>query len=365
MSRGAGRFKVDRWFDGVRINRASGATTAAEHGKRNDFLTWLHDTGRLEILRAIAANQLSIAQAYAAHCAGKLTFAAADVVLDHGFRQAVQAWLPGSAKAETTRDHYGRMMRALERTGAIGASCTIRGLELVDWQALRNRWPTGPVMWNRMCGALSRFLTMQLGDKYHPHRRAVMAKLQRADEGEGRVPDLTPARFWQILGHVPAPLRPIYVLMVGTGVEPGVLQTAALAPERQALVVEGAKKGRQGTTVIPLSPELWEYARLAVPCSFTPGYLYRRWKAACEKAGADELRLYDLRHAFGQWLVNAGVPQSVVQVGMRHKTAAMTARYVKQRDRGTNADVMAKVLFGESPAGNPAPTPVLKVVQGA
>jgi len=29
-------------------------------------------------------------------------------------------------------------------------------------------------------------------------------------------------------------------------------------------------------------------------------------------AGAPELRLYDLRHAFGQWLVNAGVPQSVV-----------------------------------------------------
>src|SRR5690348_6280050 len=74
----AGRLKVDRWFDGVRINRASGATTAREHGKRNDFLTWLHDTGRLEILHAIAANRLSIAHAYAAHCAGKLTFAVND-----------------------------------------------------------------------------------------------------------------------------------------------------------------------------------------------------------------------------------------------------------------------------------------------
>jgi len=49
-------------------------------------------------------------------------------------------------------------------------------------------------------------------------------------------------------------------------------------------------------------------------------------------AGAPELRLYDLPHAFGQWLVDAGVPQSVVQVGMHHRTAAMTARCVKQRD---------------------------------
>jgi len=176
-----------------------------------------------------------------------------------------------------------------------------------------------------------------------------MAKIPRADEGEGRVPDLTPDRFWKILAHVPEPMRPIYVLMFGTGVERGVMPSASLAPERQALVIEGHKKGCEGVTVIPLSPELWAYALLAVPCSFTPGYLYGRWKAAAVKVGADELRLYDLRHAFGQWLTNAGVPQSVVQVGMRHKTAATTARYVKQRDRGTNATVMPASCSGRVP----------------
>jgi integrase len=354
-------YKVDRWFNGIRINRASGATTAAEHRKRNTFLTWLHDTGRLEILHAIAANRLSIAQAYAAHCAGKLTFAVNDVVLDRGFWEAVKAWLPDAAKAPGTRDHYARMMRALERTGVLGDNLTVRGLALVDWQALYNRWPTGPVMWNRMRGALSRFLTMAMGDKFDTFRRIVMAKLPRADEGEGHVPDLTPARFWEVLAHVPEPMRPIYVIMVGTGIEPGVMPTATLAPERQAVVIQGRKKGREGLTAIPLSPQLWDYARSALPCSFTPGYLYRVWKNAAVKAGARELRLYDLRHAFGQWLVNAGVPESVVQVGMRHRTAAMTARYVKQRDRGVNTSVMSGVLFGESPD----PSPALKLAKGA
>ncbi len=357
-------FKVDRVFDGVRINRSSGATTPAEHRARNDFLTWLHDTGRLEILNAIAANRLGIGQAYAAHCAGKLTFAVNDVVLDRRFWEAVNEWLPGSAKAPGTRDHYKRMMAALKRTNELAENITVRGLTLVDWQAVYNRWPTGPVMWNRMRGALSRFLSMALGDKYDPTRRSVMAKLPHADEGEGRVPDLTPARFWEVLGHVPEPLRPIYVLMVGTGLEPGVMPTARLAPERKAVVVQGHKKGREGLTAIPLSPELWTYARQAVPCTFTPGYLYRRWKAAAVKAGAPELRLYDLRHAFGQWLVNAGVPQSVVQVGMRHKTAAMTARYVKQRDRGVNTAAMTAVLFG-SPAESPAGAPTLSLAKGA
>jgi hypothetical protein len=79
------------------------------------------------------------------------------------------------------------------------------------------------------------------------------------------------------------------------------------------------------------------------------------------------LRLYDLRHASGQWLVNAGVPQSVVQVGMRHRTAAMTARHVKQRDRGVNATPMAGIPFGapESPVETPAQARPLQLVQGA
>ena len=71
------------------------------------------------------------------------------------------------------------------------------------------------------------------------------------------------------------------------------------------------------------------------------------WKNAAVKGGAAELRLYDLRHAFGQWLANDGVPESVVQVGMRHKMAGMTARYVKQRDRGVNTAAITRVLFGE------------------
>jgi len=109
-----------------------------------------------------------------------------EIVLDRKLWETVEAWLPGSAKAATTRDYYKRCFAMLRRNADFSDTMQIRALATVDWQALYDRWPTGAVTWNRVRGALSRFLTMTMGDKYDPFRRGVMAKLPRADEGEGR-----------------------------------------------------------------------------------------------------------------------------------------------------------------------------------
>src|SRR2546425_11623992 len=146
--------------------------------------------------------------------------------------------------------------------------------------------------------------------------------------------------------------------MVATGVGPGEIvrcEATDLLPHTRSLRVYSTKDGRKGAQTIPLSAELWEWARRAIPCPVKQDQLYRLWKKACKAAGAGELRLYDLRHAYGQWLVDAGVPEARVQVGMRHNTAGMTRRYTKQRDRGSNAQGITPGLFGEpeSPATSP------------
>ena len=46
--------------------------------------------------------------------------------------------------AEYTRTRYAKAFKALRRYGDLSASLQVRGLELVDWAALRNAWPTGP-----------------------------------------------------------------------------------------------------------------------------------------------------------------------------------------------------------------------------
>jgi integrase len=66
------------------------------------------------------------------------------------------------------------------------------------------------------------------------------------------------------------------------------------------------------------------------------------------KDGPNRITLYALRHCYGQWLSDSGMPEARIQVGMRHKTADMARRYTKQRDRGQNAQMMDTVLFGDA-----------------
>lgn len=87
---------------------------------------------------------------------------------------------------------------------------------------------------------------------------------------------------------------------------------------------------------VSVRPSLWPYVEPAIPAPIGYKALRRLWKAACETAKVD-VRMHDLRHAFGQWAVNDGVPEARVQTALRHRTAAMTRRYTKAIEKGEAA----------------------------
>jgi len=185
-----------------------------------------------------------------------------------------------------------------------------------------------------------------LRDKYNPFRRGVVARFPKAEEPE-RVPDLPVGLFWTILNHIPLALRPCYVTMVAAGLGPKEFvscEAADLLPDSFGLLVTGHKNGRKGRTPVYFSEALWPWVTAAVPCSVPKDLLADHWKRACRKAGRGDLRLYDLRHCFGQWLTNAGVPDALIQTGMRHRTAGMTRRYTKQVHKGQTAAAMGTLL---------------------
>lgn len=69
------------------------------------------------------------------------------------------------------------------------------------------------------------------------------------------------------------------------------------------------------------------------------GRVFRRIRA---NAKVPNVRLHDLRHSFGTWMTDEGVPTRVVQKQMRHADARSTERYTRNVDIG--ARKAAKVL---------------------
>lgn len=354
-------FRVDRRFPGVgRINLVSGARTRSEFTKRDAMLTELYDTGRLELLRAIKAHHLTINAVYSAHHAGRLGFLASDVALQGPLWEALDAWLPRSARAEATVARYRTAVRLLRRTKALGDGARVADLAMVDWVTLRNNWPTGPTGWNHVRRAVSRFLTMALRDKFHPFRREVMGAYPVAPEPPAKVPDLSPEVFWRIVARVPEPLRPSYVTLALTGMRPGEYVRCSatdLLPHTCAIRVPGTKTAGSAD-LVRVTEGAWPWIKAAIPCPVSYGILLDRWKKACAVEGKHDLTLHSLRHFYAQLLSEAGQPEARIQHGLRHRSPAMTRRYTMQRDKGENARVIEATLL-EGPAIRPAP--VLKV----
>lgn len=343
-----GTYRLDRRFPGVgRIAVASGAHTAAEFAKRNALLTRLYDQGRLDLLRAIQAGTLTVTVVYAADRARQLDSLIGErAALGRPFWSAVHGWL--ATRPGPTGRRYAVSFAAVERARVLAPTAAVEALARVDWPALRAAWAPSPASWNHLRRALSAFLTTHLGDKLHPFRQQVLRAFGKLEREVARVPDLSPDLFWRIVRAAPPHVQPAFVSLVATGLRVGEylrLAETDLYPHTCAVRVPGTKTAASAATV-RVNQQLWPWVAAAVPSPLAYKWLRTHWKRACRAVGVPDLRLHDLRHAHGQWSVNAGVPEAAVQASLRHSSGAMTRRYTLQKDRGTVADALAGVLLG-------------------
>ena len=350
-----GSFRVDRTFAPPvgRLAIASGAWTLAGLRNVEACLERLSERGRLDVLLAIKRHRVGIAQVLDADRAGTLDALLASLTPSPEaapFWPAVQSWLGPMAKRNPTVKRYGVSMLKLERFGVLAADATVSELGTLDWKALGQRW-TGPGCsgsdWNQMRRAVSRFLTVQLGDVYHPLRRAVVKAIPKRREVE-RVPDLDVPTFWQVVAAAPEHVRPALVALVALGLRTGEylrLRETDLHPITKTVSIPGTKTAGSAA-VLRVDPSLWPWIVAAVPAPVAYCWLRLHWKRALASVGADPtLRLHDLRHLTAQLLVNAGQSEASVQSTMRHETASMTRRYARQKDRGENAAALARELL--------------------
>jgi integrase len=165
---------------------------------------------------------------------------------------------------------------------------------------------------------VSAFLSAFLGAKSHPFRLAVVNRIPITTE-VSRVPDVTPAVFWNVVKHVPKPYQSCFIALAATGMRLGEYLACtrfSLKPATFSVSVPGTKTSGSSEDVV-VHPKLWPHVTAAIPAPIQAKALRRYWKAACAKTGVD-VRIHDLRHCYGQWAVDQDVPEAKVQSALRH-----------------------------------------------
>lgn len=342
---------VDLTFPGIgRVALVSGAHTQAEHRKRVALLQHLY--ARVEywdLLRAIKDRRFTIAEVYEAFHRGRLDRLSGDVALHEDLAQAMARWLPTSAPASATRTRYAVSWHELERSAVLPAGATVRALGDVSWSALKARWSGGAYDWLHLRGMVSRFLSVTLGDVWHPFRRQLLKTFPGAQPAP-RVPDLTPETFWRVVELLPEHVRAVPVALVLTGMRIGELcacTAADLLPLTHQVRIPGRTmraEFKSRADVLPVDPRAWSWVTRAIPVGLSHWTIRDHWRQACAATDVRGVTLHDLRHCHAQWLINAGRPESAVQQSLRHRTAGMTRRYVTQVERGHNAVAIADLL---------------------
>jgi integrase len=289
---------------------------------------------------------------------------AADVALSRPFwnvgdvKGALALTLPRMGKSPSTRERYEVAFGQLRTHAAdfLPGNAIVKDLRTVEWvEVWASMHALSPASRNRVRSALSAFLTVFLGDKYHPFRRDVV-KAMGSMEDEATAPrEVTLDEFWTVFEALDDAVKPSALLLAGTGMRIGeYLQCGETSIRR--LPVIWIPNGKTGGAETSIADSLVPFARQAIPCRIAPApkvwrgvqydarykRLYKAFARASEATGIPCSPHY-LRHLYAQ-LGTDSLPDVLVQQGLRHKTPAMTRMYSKRRITQQVANVVGKAL---------------------
>lgn len=312
---------------------------------RERLVDQLVGDSQVEVLRALAAGTLAIevVEAHVREHGASGAGLAAQIRLGVNLWTALEETLPVMGASDKTRARYEVSRDQLKKR--LPAGVLVRDLLTTDWAAMKAAWTTSASDWMHVRRMLSRFLSLYLGSKTHPVRGEILARIPRAAEVE-RTTELTPAQFHALVAAMREDLKaPLWTLVL-TGMRMGEYlrcEAADLRPALKAVMVPGSKTAA-ATGLVYVAAEDWHWIEAGIPSPVQYKAFRLAFKAALKAAGLPSgTRLHDLRHAHGQWAVQGGAPEAMVQVSLRHTQASTTRRYTKAQG-GAVANALRKTL---------------------
>jgi integrase len=162
---------------------------------------------------------------------------------------------------------------------------------------------------------------------------------------------ITDADQWQIINHIPANDRYIFIFMKLTGCRPSEARAFRWIDIKGDHIVFEKTFGRgnelkevkqKKTRTFPITEALAALFQQIPKKSLNfvfinprtrrhyNRHINRMWYAACDAAGVKRVKLYNsTRHSFGTQMLNAGLDKSLVQRLLGHSDSKMTDRYAE------------------------------------
>lgn len=345
-----------------RITRLSGETTARGLAQAHALLDRLHFYGHLDVLEGLRDGRVTMRMLQRMKRDGSLD--ETDPTLGKSLAsmqplwQTILATLPHMGRAQSTRERYALSFKQLaERCAWLRDDAPLSALQGVEWQKLAATWPGGPADWNRLRAAVSRLLTLALGDVHHPVRRFVMQRIPVRKE-QPKESTLTVAGFEALLAHVPAKAQPSLLAIALGGLRVGELYACSpehLSVQGEAVILSiptvtdaDRRKGRAhpdagtktGGRVVTFAVEFLPVLQQAIPVPVRYRRLSEIVRRAAKAAGVTA-SIHDLRHLYAAEVTEA-VGLGAAQKAMGHATSSMTMRYAKRGETTRAAAAVAE-----------------------
>lgn len=339
----------------------TGARTVAEHKARIALFDRLLEAGQLDTIALLLDRQVSWSELRQAQRKNRLTSdtLAADIALARGLWPAIAATLPRMGKAASTRDRYDLAFAQLQTLAAdfLPAGALVKDLKAAPWADVFGALGAlSASSRNQVRAGISAFLTVFLGDKWHPFRRDVMKAMGGKEDTATPPKEITVEEFWQNVEATHEAIQPIVITLAGSGLRVGeFLQCNEMSAKRLPVIwVPGGKTGAGESSI---APALLPFARQSIPCNialrplvwrgvqYDARYkrIYKAMKAAEDATGIPWSPHY-LRHLYAQLGTNE-LPTSLVQQGLRHASSAMTDHYAKRRTTERVSAVVGSALL--------------------
>lgn len=361
--------RIDQIIPGHgRFCKRTGARTMAEHRARVALLNRLIEADQLDVIGMLDRDEVTWIELRQAERKKRLhsDALAADVALARRLWDsapdardgAIAKALPSMGRKSASRDRYEVAFAQLNTHGAdwLPGNAVVKDLETVDWPMLFDSMnDLSPASRNRVRSAVSAFLTVFLGDKFHPFRRKIVKAMGSKEEESTEPRTVTLEEFWTVFDQLDDAVKPTALTLAGTGMRVGeYLQCGETSIRRLPIIwIPGGKSGGAETSV---AESLMPFVRQAIPCRLAPtpavwrGVQYdarykRLYRAFADASKATKIPCspHYLRHLYAQ-LGTDKLSDVLVQQGLRHKTASMTRHYAKRKATQQVADVVGRAL---------------------